>query len=143
MQTKLVDYYISEAQKEIYESYHKAFPNPGIKGRLGAIPVVLIDGVLEFTRAPLKAIENLALTILNMINYLNALSNDDFSGASQAVKDIWSCFEKMCIKIITTPIREVTIAIKILFGQVIGIALKPEELSTINHSPNKGSPKIY
>lgn len=136
MKSYIVDHYIASAQEKIYDRYHNYFPEPRFIGRLGAIPFIIIDGVLNFCKTPLKAIESLAFCVANSVKYIISCWKQKYKQASYEQKDASYYGEKFLIKAVNTPVKLITLPSRIT-AQIGFLIYNPKELQTINISAKK------
>ncbi len=88
-------------------------------GRCIAIPVALVDVTLETLRLPLQAIEDIAMTAINLIGKV-------FSSPKCHLKHALMNIERSLMHAADIPIAVVMAPFKLLY-QSLAIVIKPEE----------------
>lgn len=130
MRTYIVEHNISQLQNDMYRKVHEFANTYENVGFLCAIPVAIFDVSLETFKTPLKVIEYLAYTAINVFgaacfydcNFKDALFN------AQATLN----------HIAITPVAVVMAPLKLIY-QVFAIALDPEDVKSINYFQALGS----
>lgn len=69
MKNFLVHYYFSQAQIQTHFKFQDLSKTHPIVGRLGFIPVVLFEAGTDFLKYPLAAIEEAALSVINLLGW--------------------------------------------------------------------------
>ncbi|MBA2367805.1 MAG: hypothetical protein H0V82_02130 [Candidatus Protochlamydia sp.] len=123
MRTQIISNGCLQFQDALYSRFNDFSTNNFIIGRLGTIPVALIDGIVGIIDPLLSAIEKLALTALNLIGPL-------FS-KNYTLRDAVFNAELTLVKIAMTPIAIVLAPIKIVY-QFFAILYDPATVNTIN-----------
>jgi hypothetical protein len=123
----LVQDNVKSAQKFIYEKLNKfSKSNTGL-GRLGSIPVSIVDVALDTFGTPVSAIEHLGMIFINLVG---ALFSKDYSLKHALVS---MRFTLGCI--VGTPVDFALAPINIIF-QFFAIIIDPEKVQSINFSNN-------
>lgn len=149
MRTYHVESYVSQLQNDMYSEVHELSSTYECVGILCAIPVAIADVALETFKTPLKVIEYLAITAMNLFGVAVVAANNLFDAEAKAaaspdhstkehsIKDALFNAQATLNNVVAIPVAVVMAPLKLLY-QVFEIALDPDRVKSINYFPNIG-----
>ena len=126
MRSTTVDHNLSKMQQAMYSKLHLFSLDHNILGRASAIPVAAADVTLETLKTPLKVIEGVAMTMINL------LGTACFYGCS--IKFAMAQAQYALNGIACTPAAAVMVPFKLVYQILVTVA-DPKHAKSIDYYP--------
>lgn len=127
---------ITEIQNELYNQFNVFSKSHQTMGRLGSLPVALLDVTLDIAKPLLSIIEGVVLAVLNLVGapfsktYEFKDKNDNTLIYQCTYKDSLASIDFAIVSAAIVPAKLITAPLKIIF-QTIAIAMDPVNVNPI------------
>jgi hypothetical protein len=134
MLIQATDFYLGKAQHKLYALENNFAKDHPVLGRVTAIPTAAVDVILQTLKVPLAVIENIALTVINLVG---ALFSNKFS-----VKEAIFCLESAGTALLRLAVVIPLAPVKLIY-QLFETIIDPVNTKSITMMPDRRELPIF